>query len=189
MPFQFTQLGLPGVVLIEPRVFPDTRGFFMETYKQHDFVAAGLGDHFVQENHSRSAKGTLRGLHFQRPPKAQAKLVRVLAGQVFDVSVDLRPDAPTFGRWIGVTLSAENGRMVYIPSWCAHGFCVLSDTADVLYKTSAEYARELEAGIVWDDPTIGIDWPVRDPLLSDRDRALPRLYAAVNVASSAGTDA
>lgn len=180
MPFTFTPLALPGVVLIQPDVYRDERGFFAETYKQPDFEAAGLAEPFVQENHSRSIRGTLRGLHFQRAPKAQAKLIRLVYGEIFDVAVDVRRDAPTFGHWVGVTLSATQGNMVFIPSWCAHGFCVLSDHADVVYKTTAEYAPALEAGVAWNDPAIGITWPVSEPLLSARDRALPSLdaYAA-----------
>lgn len=175
MRFQFTNLDLPGVILIEPRVHTDARGFFMETYRRNDYAAAGLPVDYVQENFSRSVRHTLRGLHFQRPPMAQAKLIRVVAGEIFDVAVDLRPDAPTFRRWIGMRLSADRHQMIYIPSWCAHGFCVLSEYADVVYKTTAEYAPHLESGIAWDDPSIGITWPVSDPILSERDRSWPPL--------------
>jgi len=177
MPFRFTELELPGVMLIEPRVAGDSRGFFMETYKQGDYEAAGLTHPFVQENHSRSVRGTLRGLHFQRPPKAQAKLVRCIVGEIYDVAVDLRPDFDTFGQWVGVTLSADNRQMLFIPSWCAHGFCVVSDHAEVVYKTTAEYAPELEGGVAWGDPDLAIAWPTVDPLLSDRDRRWPSLAA------------
>jgi len=183
MPFRFTELELPGVRLIEPRVASDARGFFMETYKQGDYAAAGLAAPFVQENHSRSVRGTLRGMHFQRPPRAQAKLVRCIAGEIFDVAVDIHPSSPTFGRWVGLTLSAENCRMLFIPSWCAHGFCVLSPCADVVYKTTAEYASELEGGIAWADPDVAIDWPVAEPILSDRDRQWPRLTALASAES------
>jgi dTDP-4-dehydrorhamnose 3,5-epimerase len=175
MPFTVTELALPGVLLIEPQVFRDARGFFMETFKRSDYEAAGLPGAFVQENHSRSIRSTLRGLHFQRPPRAQAKLVRVVVGEIFDVAVDIRPDSPTFGGWVGVTLSADNHRMLYVPSWCAHGLCVTSDEAEVDYKTTAEYAPELEDGILWNDPALDIAWPTRAPLLADRDRHWPLL--------------
>jgi dTDP-4-dehydrorhamnose 3,5-epimerase len=177
MPFQFTDLELPGVILIEPRVYADERGFFMETYKQREFIAAGITESFVQENHSRSTRHTVRGMHFQRPPYAQAKLVRVVAGEICDVALDVRPQSRTFGRWVSVTLSAENRRMVYIPSWCAHGFCVTSAEAEVMYKTSSEYAVDHEVGVRWDDPDVGITWPVTDPILSAKDRTLPSLRA------------
>jgi len=173
MPFTFQTLSIPGVVLIEPRVFGDARGFFMETYKRSDFEAFGIGDTFVQENQSRSERGVLRGLHYQRAPHAQSKLVRVVAGEIFDVAVDIRPDSPTRGRWVGVTLSAENKRTVYIPPWCAHGFCVMSESADVVYKTTSEYAPAFESGFMWNDPTIGITWPLAAPLVSERDRNWP----------------
>jgi dTDP-4-dehydrorhamnose 3,5-epimerase len=186
MPFSFVPLGLPGVVLIEPRAFEDARGFFVETYKQSDFAAAGIPDVLVQENHSRSVRGTLRGLHFQRPPMAQGKLVRVLAGEIFDVAVDIRPDSPTFRQWTGVTLSAATRQLVYVPPWCAHGFCVLSESADVLYKTTAEYAPHLESGIAWDDPAVGITWPIDSPVLSDRDRRWPPLDTASGVSGPTG---
>jgi dTDP-4-dehydrorhamnose 3,5-epimerase len=175
MPFTFTAGGLPGVVIIEPKVFGDYRGFFMETYKKSDFVAAGLDVDFVQENHSRSVKGTLRGLHLQRLPKAQGKLVRAIEGEVFDVAADIRRDSPTFGRWMSVILSAENRRSLFIPAGYAHGFCVTSPEAQVVYKTTAEYDPELELGVRWDDPRLAISWPVTRPTLSDRDRRWPHL--------------
>ena len=175
MPFVFTPTTLPGVVVIEPEVFEDERGFFMEIYKRSEFVAAGLDVDFVQENHSRSVRGTLRGLHLQRPPKAQGKLVRAIEGEIFDVAVDIRPDSPTFGRWESVTLSAENRRSIYIPAGYAHGFCVLSAEAQVVYKTTDEYAPELEWGVRWDDPVLGIPWPLSAPTLSRRDSNWPRL--------------
>ena len=175
MPFKFERLAIPEVLLIEPRVFSDTRGFFMETYKRSEFAAAGINEVFVQENQSSSDRHVLRGLHYQRPPQAQSKLVRVIAGRIFDVAVDLRPDSPTSGRWVGVDLSADDRRMMYIPAWCAHGFCVLSDRAQVVYHTSTEYSPECEAGIMWNDPALGIDWPVTNPLVSDRDTKWPPL--------------
>jgi dTDP-4-dehydrorhamnose 3,5-epimerase len=173
MPFIFERLAIPEVVLIKPRVFGDSRGFFMETYKRSEFAAAGIHDTFVQENHSSSERGVLRGLHYQRSPHAQAKLVRVLSGTVFDVVVDLRSDSPTSRRWVGVTLSGEDRASIYVPHWCAHGFCVLSDRAEVAYHASTEYAPQHEAGILWNDPVVAIDWPIKDPLVSERDRRWP----------------
>jgi dTDP-4-dehydrorhamnose 3,5-epimerase len=175
MPFTFHPTQLPGVVIVEPRVFADDRGFFIETYKRSDFAAAGIDVDFVQENHSKSVRGTLRGLHFQRAPKAQAKLVRAIEGEVFDVVVDIRKGAPTFGRWEAVELSAENRLSVYVPAGYAHGFCVTSAEAQVVYKTSAEYAPELEGGVRWDDPALAIPWPITAPILSPRDGRWPNL--------------
>lgn len=170
MPFKFERLAIPEVLLIEPSVVNDGRGFFMETYKRSDFAAAGIEEVFVQENHSCSERGVLRGLHYQRPPQAQSKLIRVVSGEVFDVAVDLRPDSPTAGRWVGARLSSTDRRMMYIPSWCAHGFCVLSDRAEVVYLTSTEYAPAYESGIMWNDPALGIEWPVENPIMSRRDQ-------------------
>lgn len=178
MPFDFTRLAIPEVLVITPRVLTDARGFFIETYKRSEFAAAGIGETFVQENHSSSIRGVLRGLHYQRPPQAQSKLVRVVSGRIFDVAVDLRRDSPTSGRWVGVELSADENTMMYMPDWCAHGFCVLSERADVVYLTSSEYSPEHEAGILWNDPAIGITWPVRDPIVSDRDTRWPLLAGA-----------
>jgi dTDP-4-dehydrorhamnose 3,5-epimerase len=175
MPFTFHVTALPGVVIIEPKVMADDRGFFMETYKRSDFAAAGVTVAFVQENHSRSVQGTLRGLHGQRPPKAQGKLVRAIEGEVFDVAVDVRRDSPTFGRWVSVTLSAENRKSVFVPAGYVHGFCVVSPEAQVIYKTTDEYAPELEYGVRWDDPRLAIPWPVKTPLLSPRDSRWPSL--------------
>src|SRR4029079_1791362 len=177
MPFTFRPPQLPGVVIIEPKVFADDRGFLVETYKRSEFVAAGIDVDFVQENHSKSVRGTLRGLHFQRAPKAQAKLVRAIEGEVFDVVVDIRRGSPTFGRWEAVRLSAENRRSVYVPAGYAHGFCVTSAEAQVVYKTSAEYAPELEGGLRWDDPALAIPWPITGPILSPRDGRSPHLRA------------
>ncbi|HYR43005.1 MAG TPA: dTDP-4-dehydrorhamnose 3,5-epimerase [Terriglobia bacterium] len=179
MPFRFRKTGIDGVMLIEPDVFADNRGFFMEAYKESDFVAAGLAERFVQENHSRSKARILRGLHYQVPPRAQAKLVRVIAGEIFDVAVDIRAESSTFSKWVGYNLSAENRLSLFIPPWCAHGFCVLSSEAEVLYKTTDEYAPGLERGLLWSDPTINIHWPVQNPILSDRDRAWPPLTRTV----------
>jgi len=173
VPFSFTKLEIEGVILIEPRVFPDGRGFFMETYKQSDFSTAGILGAFVQENHSRSKGGILRGLHYQVNPKAQGKLVRVVSGEVFDVAVDIRPESPSYRKWVGINLSAENRRQLYLPPWCAHGFCVLSEEAEVIYKTTAEYAPDCERGILWSDASLKISWPIGDPSVSDRDRSWP----------------
>ena len=180
MPFRFQRLQIPEVILIEPKVFPDERGFFMETYKWSEFASFGVTEHFVQDNHSRSVKGILRGLHYQNPPKALGKLVRVVLGEVFDVAVDIRKGSASYGKWVGVKLSAENKRMLYIPPGFAHGFCVLSEAAEVLYKTTEEYSPEHEAGIIWNDPEIGIDWPVEKPIVSTKDAGLPSLREAEN---------
>ncbi len=165
------QTGLPDVLILEPRVFGDARGFFMESYNRQRFAELGLPTEFVQDNHSRSARGVLRGLHYQiRQP--QGKLVRVVSGAVFDVAVDLRRSSPTFGRWEGVELSEDNKRMLWIPPGFAHGFLVLSEYADFLYKTTDFYAPQHERCLMWNDPAIGIEWPLEgEPLLSDKDRA------------------
>lgn len=180
MPFTFQRLEIPEVVLIEPKVFQDGRGFFMETYKFSDFAEFGITERFVQDNHSRSKKGVIRGLHYQNPPKAQGKLVRVVAGEIFDVAVDIRKGSPTYGKWVGERLSAENKRMLYIPPGFAHGFCVLSEEAEVVYKVTEEYAPELEAGIIWNDPEIRIAWPIANPIISDKDASFPFLREAKN---------
>jgi len=163
---------IPDVLVIEPRVFGDSRGFFFESYNEREFAAAtGLSVRFVQDNHSRSARGVLRGLHYQiRQP--QGKLVRVIAGEVFDVAVDIRQSSPTFGRWVGVTLSEQNKRMVWIPPGFAHGFLVLSESADFLYKTTDYYAPQYERCVLWNDPRVGIQWPLAgDPILSGKDKS------------------
>jgi dTDP-4-dehydrorhamnose 3,5-epimerase len=161
---------IPDVFVIAPKVFGDDRGFFMESYNRRSMAALGIDFEFVQDNHSRSARGVLRGLHYQiRQP--QGKLVRVVAGEIFDVAVDIRRASPTFGQWVGVTLSAENKRMAWVPPGFAHGFCVTSDYAEVLYKATDYYAPEHERSILWNDPAIGVDWPLAgEPLLSEKDR-------------------
>lgn len=176
--FTFTALALPGLVEIEHGRAGDDRGFFAEHYRQDLFEAAGIPGPFVQSSLSRSAAGTLRGLHYQLDPCAQAKLVRCSRGEIFDVAVDLRRSSPTFGRWAGRTLSEANRRLLYIPPGFAHGFCVVSDGADVEYRQSRYYAPERERGIRWDDPAIGIAWPVAAPRLAPRDLAFPLLAAA-----------
>ncbi len=165
---------IPDVIRVEPTVHRDERGFFLESYRHDRFSAAGIDCVFVQDNHSRSLRGTLRGLHYQRAP-GQAKLVRVARGRIWDVAVDIRPDAPTFGQWIAAELSDENQLMLFVPVGFAHGFVVLSEVADVLYKCSHVYLPETEAGLAWDDPDLGIPWPVAEPLLSARDLSNPRL--------------
>ena len=174
-----TDTPLPGVKLIEPRVFGDDRGFFMETWNAAAFAAAGLDLTFVQDNHSRSARGVLRGLHYQIV-NPQGKLVRVTAGRVFDVAVDVRRSSPHFGRWVGYELSADNKAMLWVPPGFAHGFVVRSDTADFVYKCTALYESQAERAIRWDDPAIGIDWGLGGaaPVQSAKDAAAPRLAAA-----------
>jgi dTDP-4-dehydrorhamnose 3,5-epimerase len=167
---QVENTALPGVRIITPRVFGDARGFFYESYNQAAMHEIGIDTVFVQDNHSQSVRCTLRGLHFQLPPAAQAKLLRVVRGAVWDVAVDIRIGSPTFGQWVGVELNATNFRQLYIPEGFAHGFCVLSDEAEVLYKTSYVYSPGHERGIAWNDPAFGVTWPVADPILSDRDR-------------------
>lgn len=178
MPFQFHPLAIPEVILVEPQRFGDRRGFFMETYQYEAFAANGITPYFVQDNHSRSSQGVLRGLHYQQDPFAQGKLLKVVVGEIFDVAVDIRCDSPTFGQWVGEILSAENGRLLYVPPGFAHGFCVLSDTADLIYKATNYYKPETERGIIWNDPQIGVAWPVPAPKLSDKDIVLPTLAEA-----------
>lgn len=180
MSFRFARTEIPEVFLVEPRIFPDERGFFMETYKRSEFAAQGIADVFVQSNHSRSPRGTLRGLHYQKLPRAQGKLIRSVCGEIYDVVVDLRHGAPTFGKWVGVSLSAENRKMLYVPVGFAHGFCVVSEEAEVSYMTTEEYAPDYEAGVAWDDPALKITWPTDNPCLSARDRNWPQLKDADN---------
>jgi dTDP-4-dehydrorhamnose 3,5-epimerase len=165
---------LEGVLLIEPTIHGDCRGRFFESYKKEEYHAFGIEDDFVQENQSLSQKNVLRGLHYRIEPE-QAKLVRVIRGEVFDVVVDMRKKSPTFGKWQGFILSESNHIQLYIPVGFAHGFCVLSDTAEFLYKVTEYYSAEKEKGIIWNDPDIGIDWPISDPILSEKDKINPRL--------------
>ena len=165
---------LPGVLIIEPKVFGDHRGFFMESYSHARYAAAGVAAQFVQDNISFSSKGVLRGLHFQNPG-AQGKLVHVLQGEVFDVAVDIRTGSPTFGQWVGITLSGENKKQFYVPPDFAHGFVVTSETALFAYKCTAYYAPAGEGSVLWNDPEIGIDWPVDAPLLAEKDANAPML--------------
>lgn len=172
---------IPEVLIFEPKVFSDGRGFFMESFNQKVFEeAVSRKIEFVQDNHSKSTKGVLRGLHYQVEPYAQGKLVRCIAGEVFDVAVDIRKDSETFGKWVGVNISSENKRQLWIPEGFAHGFLVLSDSADFLYKTSNYYSPIHERGIVWNDPTININWPINiDKILSEKDTILPKF---INIA-------
>ena len=168
---KFTPTAIPEVLLIEPKVFGDSRGFFMETWQQKEFNEQVSEYSFVQDNHSKSSKGILRGLHYQLQ-QSQGKLVRVVQGSVFDVAVDMRKSSPTFGQWVGYELSAENNRMLWVPPGFAHGFYVMSDTAEFVYKCTDYYAPEFERSLAWDDPTVGIEWPIESgetPLLSEKD--------------------
>jgi dTDP-4-dehydrorhamnose 3,5-epimerase len=172
------QTAIPGVLLLEPKVFGDDRGFFLETFHAQRYADAGIPGPFVQDNYSRSSQGTLRGLHFQEP-QAQGKLVQVVAGAVFDVAVDVRRGSPTFGKWVGVELSADNRRQLWVPPGFAHGFCVTSESADFQYKCTALYAPQNERAILWNDPELGIAWPLSgEPKLSAKDAAAPRLKDA-----------
>ena len=175
-----TPTALAGVLILEPKVFGDERGFFLESFNQQAFQAAAGNDiTFVQDNHSRSMQGVLRGLHYQRDPHAQGKLVRVTQGSVFDVAVDIREGSPTYGQWVGVELSGQNNRQLWIPPGLAHGFLVTSESADFLYKTTGYYRPEAEGCIRWDDPTLAISWPLngRSPTISAKDAAAPLLRA------------
>jgi dTDP-4-dehydrorhamnose 3,5-epimerase len=174
---RFTETDLPGVIVVDPTVFGDDRGFFMETYHEAKFRDGGIPESFVQDNHSRSVKGVLRGLHYQLP-KPQGKLVRVVSGTVFDVAVDIRRGSPCFGKWVGVELSAENKRQLWVPPGFAHGFCVTSEVAEVVYKCTTVYDGPNDRGIRWNDPEIGIAWPVTEPILSAKDEAAPSLRDA-----------
>ena len=176
---QIEETALPGVVILTPRRFGDDRGFFAETWTRRSLAEIGIDTDFVQDNHSLSAKaGTLRGLHYQSPPHAQAKLVRCGRGALLDVAVDFRDGSATFGRWVGVELSAETGRQLYIPAGFLHGFVTLQDDTEIVYKCSDYYAPDCDGAVAWDDPTIGIDWGVTDPVLSGKDAAAPRLADA-----------
>lgn len=179
MKFKVVQTDIEGLIIIEPKVFRDSRGFFLESWNEREFEEVGLKVRFVQDNHSRSFRGVLRGLHFQTP-YPQGKLVRVARGRIFDVAVDIRRNSPTFCKWFGVILSEEDMKMLYIPEGFAHGFLVLSDFADVIYKTTEFYYPEYDRGIIWNDETIGIKWPLEEienqqPILSEKDSRLPRL--------------
>jgi dTDP-4-dehydrorhamnose 3,5-epimerase len=173
VPFTFSAGPIEGLVIIQPQVFPDDRGLFFESYKASDFRRHGITAEFVQDNHSSSSRSVLRGLHFQDPPSAQGKLVRVIKGAAWDVAVDLRPRSSTYLEWFGLEISEANRTMLYVPPGFAHGFLTISDQAEFLYKCTAEYDKDAERGIRWDDPDIGIRWPEVDIIVSERDAALP----------------
>lgn len=175
MSFEFEKFEIEGLMLVKPKVFGDNRGFFMETYKKSDFLKNGIEVEFVQDNHSKSCKGVLRGLHYQAAPKSQAKLVRCTKGRIYDIAVDLRKDSKTFSKWLKVELSEDNKNMLYIPEGFAHGFVVLSDVAELIYKTSTEFCPEFDRGLLWNDNTINIDWGIDNPILSEKDKIQPTL--------------
>lgn len=174
MDVNIKQLTIPGVFVIEPKCFEDNRGYFMETYHQQKYQKAGINQAFVQDNHSHSSRGVLRGLHYQLK-NPQGKLIYAVTGTIFDVAVDIRKGSPTFGQWTGAELSAENKRQIYVPQGFAHGFVVLSESADVIYKCTNLYTPGDEYGVLWSDPEIGIDWPVKNPILSQKDLENPGL--------------
>ena len=175
MPFEFKRLEIIDVILIKPKVFGDERGFFMETYKKGDFEEVGIKGEFIQDNHSKSKYGVLRGLHFQKEPYAQAKIIRCVRGVIYDVVVDLRSGSQTFGKYVGVNLSEDNKYQLYIPRGYAHGFLVLSENAEVVYKVDNVYAPDYEGGLVWNDPYVDIQWPNDNPILSEKDKRWPTL--------------
>ena len=176
MPFEFEKQKIKEVILITPKVFGDSRGFFMETYKKTDFEANGIIGEFNQDNHSKSSKGVLRGLHYQKEPFEQAKIVRCIKGKIFDVAVDIRKKSSTFGKYVKVKLSEDNKKMLYIPKGFAHGFVALSDEVEIVYKTQGEYNPDADRGIIWNDKDININWEIDfEPILSDKDKNHPNL--------------
>ena len=176
MGFEFERQSIEDVILVKPKVFGDNRGFFMETYKKSDFYENGIDVEFNQDNHSKSVKGVLRGLHYQAKPYGQAKIVRCGRGRIYDVAVDIRPKSPTFGQYVKVELSEENKHMLYIPVGFAHGFVALSDEVELIYKASGEYSPSADRGVLWNDKDIDIDWEIDfEPLLSEKDKVQPRL--------------
>lgn len=179
MGFIFKKLAIPEVILIEPQIYSDNRGYFFESFKEKEFITYGMAK-FIQDNFSHSIHQVIRGLHFQKNPKAQAKLVSVLNGEIFDVAVDIRKNSPTYGKWVAEILSRNNHKSLYIPEGFAHGFCVLAKDADVLYKVSKEYSPKDELGIIWNDPTINISWPIEKPIISKKDNKLPLLENSEN---------
>ncbi len=180
MAFNFKDLSIPGVVLIERKIFEDSRGFFDEFYKSSEFKQHKIDKSFIQVNHSFSKKGVLRGLHYQLMPYEQAKLVCVISGQIYDVVVDVRKGSPSYGKWLAEVLSSQNRKMLYIPAGFAHGFCVMSDSADVIYYCTKEYSTKDERGILWNDPKLDIKWPAGEPIISEKDAQLPILKNAEN---------
>lgn len=178
MPFKFKRLKIPDVILIESQEFSDERGFFIESFKDSVFVKNGVDAKFVQDNYSHSMYGVIRGLHYQKPPHVQAKLMMALRGEIFDVAVDIRKGSPTYGQWVGEILSDKNHHLLYAPEGFAHGFCVLSENADVFYKVSSEYSPEHEGGILWNDSDISVKWPLDNPKVLEKDQVLPTLKNA-----------
>lgn len=176
MPFDFERQSITDVILVKPKIFGDSRGFFMESYKKSDFFANGIDVDFNQDNHSKSSKRVLRGLHYQAKPYGQAKLVRCVRGRIYDVAVDIRPESKTFGKYVKVELSEENKQMLYIPVGFAHGFVAITDDVEILYKASGEYNPQADRGILWNDSEVNIDWEIDfEPILSDKDKIQPRL--------------
>ena len=171
MSFEFLKTEIPDVILIKPQTHVDQRGFFLESYRKDEFQKAGIATEFVQDNHSKSIYGVLRGLHFQKKPYEQAKLVRCVRGKIFDVAVDLRENSKTYGKYVSAILSEKNKEMLFIPRGFAHGFLVLSTSAEVLYKTDNIYSKASESGIIWNDVTINIPWPIKNPILSEKDKS------------------
>lgn len=180
MSFTFKKLSLSEVILIETKSFSDNRGFFMENFKESVFIHNKIDTKFVQDNFSHSTNGVLRGLHYQKNPQAQVKLVTALRGRIFDVAVDIRKNSPTYGKWVSEILSEQNHKLLYIPQGFAHGFCVLSEDADVIYKVNREYSPDHEKGILWNDPELNITWPIDKPIMSQKDLQLPFLKNADN---------
>ena len=178
MSFKFKLTEIPEVILITPKVFKDERGYFMETYKESDFFRSGIREKFVQDNRSKSVKGTIRGLHYQISPFAQGKLVQCITGEIFDVAVDIRKNSTTFTKWVGVYLSEENRGILYVPVGFAHGFYTVSEIAEVVYKATSEYSSKHDKGIIWNDPDVHIKWPSHNIILSEKDKRLPRLKNA-----------
>ena len=175
MSFSFSSLEIPDVKLVIPKYYSDERGYFLESFKESEFSANGINAKFVQDNVSFSTKGVLRGLHYQQKPKEQAKLISVISGEIFDVAVDIRKDSTTYGKWVSQILSEKNHEMLYMPEGFAHGFCTLSNTANVLYKVTNEYSPENERGIIWNDPNVSISWPIENLIISEKDKKLPIL--------------
>ncbi len=180
MVFTFKRLEIKDLILIEPTLYSDNRGFFYENFKESDFIQYGISGKFVQENFSHSVKNVIRGLHFQKKPKSQAKLVSVVKGKIFDVGVDIRKNSSTYGKWVGEILSEKNHRSLYIPEGFAHGFCVLSDEADVSYKVNKEFSPENDRGVIWNDSKINVMWPIEKPIISKKDSQLPTLDESDN---------
>lgn len=175
MAFHFKKLKIPGLIYVETDVFGDDRGFFVEIFKASIFKTNGIVKPIVQVNHSKSSKGVLRGLHYQKPPRAQGKLISVVAGEIFDVTVDIRKGSPTYAHWFGINLEAKNKNMLYVPEGLAHGFYTMSKVAEVIYHCTDEYSKEHERGIIWNDPAVAIAWPVNNPLVSEKDKKFPLL--------------